>query len=208
MADAAVATKWRYKADYFEYCNCAFGCPCNFSGFPTTGQCRAVVVYRITEGTCGDVDLAGGIIAFAVEWPKAIHDGNGVAAVFFDPGTTQQQQEAMAAIFTNQYGGLPHEIIAGTLSTVLGPFVEKIEISGSKTKASIKIGNKVSAQMTPFVSPVEPHEEQEVHTVLPTGFIFKDGMAARNVAQNVDLEGLKFSDADTNAYYSVVEHSN
>ena len=32
------------KADYVETCNCDFGCPCNFNGFPTYGYCRALVL--------------------------------------------------------------------------------------------------------------------------------------------------------------------
>jgi hypothetical protein len=28
---------WNMKADYVETCNCEYGCPCNFSGFPTYG---------------------------------------------------------------------------------------------------------------------------------------------------------------------------
>lgn len=27
--------QWNMKSDYVETCNCDFGCPCNFSGFPT-----------------------------------------------------------------------------------------------------------------------------------------------------------------------------
>ena len=27
--------RWELKVDYVETCNCDYGCPCNFSGFPT-----------------------------------------------------------------------------------------------------------------------------------------------------------------------------
>jgi hypothetical protein len=30
--------KWYMKANYVETCNCDYGCPCNFSGFPTGGS--------------------------------------------------------------------------------------------------------------------------------------------------------------------------
>lgn len=203
-----MATKWRYKAEYFEFCNCHYGCPCNFNGFPDKGNCQAVVGYRILEGKCGDTNLAGSTVVLAVKWPKAIHDGNGTAAVFFDPTTTEAQQQALAAIFTNQYGGLPHEIIAGTITGILGPFVEPIDIKSDGTRSSLRIGSKVSAEMTPHVSPVDPKEEQEVHVVMPTGFIFKDAKAARNVGQSVNVDALKFSDQNSSAFYTVVEHSN
>ena len=201
-------TPWHYKADYLEFCSCAYGCPCNFNGFPTQGYCRAVVVYKIREGTCGDVDLAGATAAGAFSWPKAIHEGNGSAALFFDPSTSKEQMEALGAIFTNQYGGLPHEIFAPTLTTLLGPFVEHVELTMNGTKSSVRIGDKIAAAMTPHVSPVDTTIEQEVHLHLPAGFVFTDAQAARNTGQKVNVDGLSYEDKDTNAFYAVVEHSN
>ena len=31
--------RWKMKVDYIEGCNCEFGCPCNFSGYPSGGFC-------------------------------------------------------------------------------------------------------------------------------------------------------------------------
>jgi Protein of unknown function (DUF1326)/Copper binding proteins, plastocyanin/azurin family len=45
---------WTIKADYIETCNCDYGCPCNFTGFPSNGFCRALVGYDIREGKYGD----------------------------------------------------------------------------------------------------------------------------------------------------------
>ncbi|WP_458746477.1 DUF1326 domain-containing protein [Candidatus Nitrosocosmicus sp. T] len=35
---------WTFKADYVETCNCDYGCPCNFNGFPSNGFCRESLV--------------------------------------------------------------------------------------------------------------------------------------------------------------------
>lgn len=75
---------WYMKADYVETCNCDFGCPCNFIGFPTYGYCRALVLYHIKEGNCGDsIKLDGLDVIYAVSWPKAIHEGNGTLQLFY-----------------------------------------------------------------------------------------------------------------------------
>ena len=208
MADTATAVKWHYTADYLEFCNCAYGCPCNFSGFPTQGNCRGVLGYRVREGSCGDVDLAGATLAAGYAWPGAIHEGNGTVAIFFDPSTTEAQMRAIGAIFMGEYGGLPHEILATTISTVIGPFVEPVELTVDGTRSSVRVGDKISAAMTPHVSPVDPSEEQEVHVVVPTGFIWRDANAARNTNQRVNVDGLQLEDKDTNAFYAVVQHSN
>ena len=58
---------WRIKSDYVESCNCYFGCPCNFNGFPTYGFCRALVLYHIREGNYGDnIYLNGLEVIYAV----------------------------------------------------------------------------------------------------------------------------------------------
>jgi hypothetical protein len=130
------------------------------------------------------------------------------AAVFFDSSTSQEQQEALVGILTNQHGGLPHEIFAMTFTNIIGPFVEPIEFKLDGTKSSVKVGSKISAAMTPHTSPVEPHEEQEVHIVLPTGFVFTDAQAARTTGQKVNIDGLQFDDKESNAFHAVIEHSN
>lgn len=37
--------RWNLKMDYVETCNCDYGCPCNFNGFPTSGFCRALYYF-------------------------------------------------------------------------------------------------------------------------------------------------------------------
>src|SRR5688572_15083981 len=66
------ATQWHLRGKGYEFCNCDFGCGCNFAGFPNSedGSCRAFVGMNIAEGGCGDVDLSGVKCAAIVEWPK------------------------------------------------------------------------------------------------------------------------------------------
>jgi hypothetical protein len=51
--------KWNIYADYVEACNCDYGCPCNFNGFPTYGSCHALVLIHIRSGSYGDIRLDG-----------------------------------------------------------------------------------------------------------------------------------------------------
>jgi hypothetical protein len=77
-ANTTQIPKWNLKADYVETCNCDYGCPCNFSGFPSNGFCRALVLYHIQNGSYGqDTNLDGLDAVYAASWPKAIHEGNG-----------------------------------------------------------------------------------------------------------------------------------
>ena len=43
-------SKWWWKADYIETCNCAHGCSCNLTMIPTDGTCQAIDAWKIREG--------------------------------------------------------------------------------------------------------------------------------------------------------------
>jgi hypothetical protein len=92
MATTKPITRWSLKGEGYEFCNCDFGCGCNFGGFPNSedGSCRAFVGLRITEGNCGDLNLAGVKCAKILAWSKAIHEGNGKAVFVFDPSTSDK----------------------------------------------------------------------------------------------------------------------
>src|SRR5712692_10062505 len=93
MATATTTTThWHLKGQGYEFCNCDFGCGCNFGGFPNSkdGSCRALVGLNIVQGKYGALDLSGVKCAGVYAWPKAIHEGNGKVAFVVDPGDERQ----------------------------------------------------------------------------------------------------------------------
>jgi hypothetical protein len=197
---------WRIKAKYYESCNCAHGCPCNFNGFPTHGNCHGSVAFAVEEGERDDVDLSGLKVAAAVMWPGAIHEGNGKMAVFVD-SAAEEQRDAIVKIMMGEDGGMPWEILAATISEISGPFFESIEIEDRGTDSRVRVGDKYVIEMETFKNPVtgDPHE---VHTVMPTGFIFKDGLVCNTKTNHVDADGVTYDYTGTNAYYAEVDWSN
>jgi hypothetical protein len=203
MADR---TSWTLEGIWVEACNCDYGCPCNYNGFPTKGACQGMVGVKITKGTHGGTKLDGLHVVGAVMWPGAIHEGNGKGAIFIDEEADEKQRAALTRIVTGQDGGMPWEVLATTLSEVKGPFYAPItfEDKGTKTKVSTK---GVEAELTPFKNPITG-EDHEVHTVVPSGFIWTDAnmaMSARNV---VKVDGIEFDHTGQNAYYAAFSWSN
>ncbi len=90
-----MATKWHIRGDYVLACNCDWGCPCNFNARPTTGFCQGAVGFQVADGAYGDVRLDDQKVFMAVKWPGAIHEGNGVAAIYIDEGASLAQREAL-----------------------------------------------------------------------------------------------------------------
>lgn len=126
--------------------------------------------------------------------------------MFIDESASTEQRDAIVRILTAADGGLPFEILATTISEVNGPhFVPvSIEWNGTKTKASVA---GAEAELTPHTNPVTG-EEHEVHTLLPGGFLWKDGLAAKSARNVADVDGLKFDWTGQNAYNAEYDWSN
>lgn len=192
---------WQIKAKYYEACNCELGCPCNMNGFPSDGTCEGSVAFEVIEGQRDGVDLAGVKVAAAVKWPGAIHEGNGNMAVFIDG--TEAQNTAVIPILMAEDPGLPWEILASTVSEIHGPYFETIEIDDNGTDSHVRVGDKFDVQMASFKDPVtgQPHEAR---LVLPTGFIFTDGLIGTTSVNRVNADGVSYDHAGKNAFYSEV----
>ena len=172
MADQ---TSWFLRGTGYEFCNCDFGCGCNFGGFPNSkdGSCRALVAVQIAEGRCGEVSLAGVTCAALLSWPKAIHEGQGTAVFVVDPSTSEAQAGALGQIFTGALGGLPWGLLGPTFS-VAGLERAPISVTGSGVDMTVSIPGIAEARGESFRNPVSG-EKHQAHIDLPDGFIWTRG---------------------------------
>lgn len=206
MSSTAQIPKWNIKADYVETCNCDYGCPCNFNGFPTYGFCRALVLYHIRTGNYGSVKLDGVDVISASSWPKAIHEGNGTVQLFVNKKATADQRKAVLEIFSGKANGDgPFAIFAATYKYVLEPqFVDMaVKVDGKKT--SFSVPGVIDVQVESFKNPVTG-EEQDTEIHLPKGFIWKVAQAAKTRVMHILTPSLNFDESGKNAFYSLVEH--
>lgn len=196
---------WKFKADYVETCNCDYGCPCNFNGFPTGGFCRALVLYHITDGNFGEVKLDDLDVIVAMSWPKAIHEGNGTVQLYITKKADGPQRDAIIRIFSGQSkGDGPFALFAGTFKYLLEPqFVDIVARIDGK-KSSFAVPNVMDVQLESFMNPVTG-EEQETRIELPKGFIWKLAQAAKSKIMRISTPYLNFDDSGKNAFYSVVD---
>jgi hypothetical protein len=196
MAGTAIR-QWSLQGEGYEFCNCDFGCGCNFAGFPNSkdGSCRALVGMSVKKGSCGNVDLSGVTCLAIIDWPKAIHDGNGKAVFVVEPSTSDAQIEALSQICTGQLGGLPWELLGPTFQ-VIGLEKAKITIEGRGLNRSLRAEGIAEAQGDAFRNPVTG-EEHAVNVDLPTGFIWTRGQCGQGTFQ-AKAGGLSLNFRDTN----------
>jgi hypothetical protein len=198
--------KWSLKADYVEACNCDYGCPCNFSGFPTGGFCNALVLYHIREGNYGhDISLNGLDAIYAASWPKAIHEGNGTLQLYITREANDQQREALVNIMSGQAKGEgPFAIFATTMKFMLDPQFVDIVATVNGKKSSFSVPDVMDVQTESLTNPVTG-EEQDTKLQLPKGFIWKLAEAAKSKIMHITTPSLNFEHSGKNVYYSVVD---
>ena len=201
-------TPYRVKGVFLETCNCDAGCNCNFGGFPDHGSCEALIGIRVDEGNFGDVDLSGVKVVLAVKWPKAIHEGNGAAAVFIDESASEEQVGGIATILTGQAGGMPWELLATTLTSLDGPHLKQIKMDVNGRNSGFSIDGILEARLTPLLNPVTG-EENEVHIVFPGGGLIRDdGDTATTSIMKVEHGDMKFDYSGQSAFFAPVEWTN
>ncbi len=169
-----MGTRWHIQGDYVLACNCDYGCPCNFNARPTMGFCQGAIGFKVAEGAYGDVRLDGQKVFLAVKWPGAIHEGNGVAAIYIDQGASPAQRDALVRIVSGEAGGAPFAILATTFSHVQGPEFVEIDMRVAGKDTVVTVNGRVKISFQPIRNPVTKAEAYP-KVVLPQGFVFQEG---------------------------------
>ncbi len=114
---------WEMRGEYMESCNCDYLCPClytNPQAEVTYDNCTALLVFRIDEGSRGDVDLSGLRFALVIRSGKVMSEGGWVFGVIVDDDADDAQRAALAAIATGEAGGPPARIRDNLVSDFRG----------------------------------------------------------------------------------------
>ena len=198
--------RWEIQVDYVETCNCDFGCPCNFSGYPTDGYCEALVAYHIKKGRYGKTRLDGLDVIYAAAWPHAIHQGGGALRLYISEGASAEQRAALVRIFSGRAKGTgPFELFGNTMSAFDDPVFAPIEMTIDGRRSSFRVPGHLDVALAPFTNPVSG-EVQDIRVNMPKGFIFRSAQAARTLVMKLLGTGpLSFDHSGQNAFFARLE---
>jgi hypothetical protein len=148
------ATAWHIQGSYFESCNCDPICPCRrvdgvAGGRSTHGVCTGVLSWLIEEGAAGGTDLAGLAVALACRYDDDEPGSPWSWILYLDERGTEQQREALEAIFTGRRGGdaETHFPWAWKPSELLGVRCVAIEVDHTRRRQRLRIRNQVTVQI-------------------------------------------------------------
>ena len=168
-----MAESWKLSGKVLVTCNCDWGCPCNFNARPTTGKCEGGWTWHVDDGAYGDVTLNGLAFSVYVNWPGAIHEGNGEALTLVDERADAAQRAAIETLIGGKVGG-PWGTLGWTWPTVHGPYAVAYDLFFDGVKTRIKCGDYVEIECGPIRNAVTGAEAHP-GVVLPEGIIFKQG---------------------------------
>ena len=198
--------QWKMEVEYLQSCNCDYGCPCNFNALPTYSNCEALLAYRIRNGNFEDTKLDGVIFAWGLWWPKAIHMGEGIGALYVNDTATEHQVKAIEEITSGKHGGGVFTIFPSTFKSTLPTKITKIDfhyhpydgwftVEGAGEVRSQHIKNAVTG--AEFVGEL----------LLPNGIAFKRGTVS-SVNWQWKAGDISLKHEKKNGHISIVTFSN
>ena len=88
---------WRLMGDWWDLCNCAIGCPCNFGSDPTLGYCEGVLTWLIRDGNYGDLKISKDLaVVLIIHWEGNVFEKNREFGFLIDDRANAAEREALA----------------------------------------------------------------------------------------------------------------
>lgn len=183
---------YHLKGSLLEVCTCKILCPCWVGEDPDFGDCKSAMAWHFDKGNVDGVDISGRTVGLACYIPGNVLDGNWRVTMYIDDEATDEQAQALQAVYSGQKGGPIVDLIAlvGEVTSVERvPIVFKV----TEGKGTLVIGDVAQAELEPYRGPTG-----EVTTLTNTIFSTVPGSPAyagkasnfrlNNKALDIDLE--------------------
>lgn len=133
-----------------EVCDCDVLCPCWVGSDPDNGTCQAIAAWRIDRGSVDGLDVSGLTIAVLDHIPGNILQGNHKVVIVIDDQATQEQAEALLAVWSGKHGG-PIAHLSELWGELRGVERQAITFTVEGGQGRIVIGDIAEATMAPMV---------------------------------------------------------
>lgn len=172
---------WQIRVKRLVGCSCDYGCPCEFNGRPTHGDCEGVEGFDIVQGHFGDVRLDGLRVAGIFRWPGPVHEGNGAYQPILDRRADEAQCDALFKIMSGeeQEPTTMFNIYGSTIDQEYDPIFADIEFQWDLDNRTgrLSVNGVLDAAFEPIRNPVTgaPHRAL---IKLPEGFEYREAEMA------------------------------
>jgi len=148
---------YRVSGTYFENCSCEVACPCGASNLllpATYDRCEVMLAFHVEEGDVDGLDVGGNTVVLLADTPKQMTDGGWRVGMLIDERASDEQREALAAVFGGQLGG-PAALFAPLIGEVLGVEHAAIEYRDEGRRHSVRVGDTIDVEIEDFAGAEE-----------------------------------------------------
>ena len=146
---AVETTTYTIEGRLLEVCTCAAICPCWVGEDPDGGTCDSSLAWYVDSGTVRGVDVSDRGVALSVHIPGNVFAGNWKAVVYVDDRCTQEQQDALLAVFTGALGG-PIADLAALIGEVVAVERAPMTFTVEEGSGMLRVGEEIEAHLAPF----------------------------------------------------------
>ena len=190
---------WHLEGSYFENCNCDVACPCVVSSFvlpATNDRCNFLMAFHVGSGEIDGVDVGGLSVGILGDTPGKMVDGGWRVGVLMDEKASEEQAQALAAVFGGQKGG-PMEMLAPLIGEMLGMERASVDYTEDGSRHRMKIGDFVDIEVEDFVPEGATEPTRLTGTIHPANSTLTVARATRS---RVSAFGLDFSAEGKNGH--------
>lgn len=145
---------WSLEGTYFENCNCDVICPCAGTDFmhpADEDRCRVLFAFHVERGEIEGVDVSDRNVILVVDTPRQMTEGNWRAGVIMDDRASEEQAQALGAVFGGQKGG-PMAGVAPLIGEMLGIETAAIEYADDGARHRLRVGDQIDLEVEDYAT--------------------------------------------------------
>ena len=182
---------WHITGTDLGPCSCDLGCPCILGAMEgDRGWCSAVRLYNIQSGDIDALDVSGTKVALVADWPSGFLAGNGTGKLYFDPGVSQEQRDALESLIKGERGGV-FEVIGSLVPNFLPSQGAQINIEVGEEETRATVGDIGEVVVKPLRGP-----QGDITRLLHGAATFRDDLIL------ADGSGTRFHDPELREWES------
>jgi hypothetical protein len=192
---------WKLDGTYFENCNCDVLCPCSASSLTLPAdkeRCEVVLAFHVDNGDIEGVDVSGRTVVIVADTPAQMSDGNWRVGLIMDDGASEEQTQALGAVFGGEKGG-PMEMVAALIGEMLGLEHMPIEYEDDGFRHRLKAGDGIDIEVEDIVPEGESEPSRLTGIHMPASSTLT---VARATSSKIQAFGMKFDNEGKNGHYA------
>ena len=150
---------WDMSGTYFEHCPCGMVCPCTTSGLtlpanlpPGQDRCTVILAFNVETGTVDGVAVDGRTAVLVADAPALMSEGGWRVGLYVDDAATDEQFEALGAVFSGQRGGI-WAALAPLVGEMVGAERAAITYADEGRVHRLRVGEAIDVEIEDWVPP-------------------------------------------------------